>query len=129
MTDANKLIAVYVKIRDMRATIKREYEERDAKLKEDVEKLEHRLLNIIKDTGVDSLKSTSGTATRMVQERYWAPDWDQMKEFVKEHDAIDLLEKRVAQGNLKQFMEENPDLTPPVQKDSKYVIRVTRGKK
>jgi tRNA U34 5-methylaminomethyl-2-thiouridine-forming methyltransferase MnmC len=36
-----------------------------------------------------------------------------LKEFIKEHDAIDLLEKRIAQGNMATFLQDNPGVFPP----------------
>jgi hypothetical protein len=30
-----------------------------------------------------------------------------------EHEAVDLLEKRIAQLNMAQFLEENPGVVPP----------------
>jgi hypothetical protein len=53
-----------------------------------------------------------------------------MYSFVKEHDAIELFEKRVSQGNMKQFLEENPDKFPQgMMMDSKYKITVRRSRK
>jgi hypothetical protein len=45
--------------------------------------------------------------------RYYTQDWDSFKRFVIENDAVDLLEKRVAQTNMKTFLQENPTMVPP----------------
>jgi hypothetical protein len=51
-----------------------------------------------------------------------------MYEFIREHDVPDLLERRIAQSNFKQFLEANPDLMPEgVNLESKYSITVRRA--
>jgi hypothetical protein len=52
-----------------------------------------------------------------------------MYTFIKENDVYGLLERRIHQTNLKQFLEENPDKLPMgLQADSKYTISVRRSK-
>jgi hypothetical protein len=60
-----------------------------------------------------SSKTESGTVSLITKTRYYAQDWDAMKGFIKEHDAIDLLEKRVSQKNMKEFLDANPGVVPP----------------
>jgi hypothetical protein len=48
-----------------------------------------------------------------IKTRYSTSDWDSFKTFVTQHDALDLFEKRIAQTNMKQFLEENPGVLPP----------------
>jgi len=46
-----------------------------------------------------------------------------------ENQAPELLEKRIHQSNMKQFLEENPDLLPAgLNVDSEYTITVRRSK-
>jgi hypothetical protein len=53
-----------------------------------------------------------------------------MYKFIREHDVPDLLERRIAQGNFKQFLEEYPNLMPEgVNLESKYSITVRRSSK
>jgi hypothetical protein len=50
-----------------------------------------------------------------------------MHNFVLEHRATELFEKRLNQSNMKQFLEENPELVPKgLNVDSEYVITVRR---
>ena len=59
--------------------------------------------------------------------RYTTQDWDSFKEFIKEHDALDLMEKRIAQTNMAQFLKENPALVPPgLNSSSEYTIAVRK---
>lgn len=127
---AGKLSAVYLKIRDARSELKAKYDEEDKKLEEQMDVIEARLLEICKDNDANSIKTEAGTVMRRVATRYWTNDWDSMYNFVKENDAYGLLERRVHQGNMKQFLEENPDKFPPgMLLDSEYKITVRRSNK
>ena len=51
---------------------------------------------------------------------------DSFKKFILEHGVVDLLEKRIAQTNMAQFLEENPGLVPPgMNSVTGFDIRVT----
>jgi hypothetical protein len=126
---ANKLSKIYLKIRDAREKLSREYAEADKELQEQLELVESQLLDICKRVGAESIRTPAGTVMRRVATRYWTNDWDTMYNFVKENDAVGLLEKRISQTNMKQFLEENPDLFPPgMLIDSTYKITVRRSK-
>lgn len=127
---ANKLSQIYLKIRDARAELKSRYEEDDKKLEEQMDVIEAKLLDICKATDADSIKTQAGTVMRRVATRYWTNDWDSMYNFVKENDAYGLLERRLHQTNMKQFLEENPDKFPKgMLLDSQYKITVRRSNK
>ena len=91
--------------------------------------LAEKMLDICETQGADSLKTKTGTIIRKVDTRYWTSDWESFYDFIQENDAYPLLEKRIHQTNMKQFLEENPDLLPAgLQSDSKYSIVVRRSK-
>ena len=80
---------------------------------------------------VTSIKTEAGTLTRSLKTRYWTSDWPNMYSFLKENNALELMEKRLCQGNVKEFLSQNPDLVPPgLQTTSEYtvVIRKNRNK-
>ena len=124
--DANALVGVYVKIRDKRAELKSEFEESDKALVAKQDKIEQALLDLCKEHSLENLRTEHGTATRVVRERVWATDWDAFTEFVREHEAFGLFEKRISQGNFREFMTEHPDLVAPVNTDRRYAITVRR---
>ena len=126
---ADKLVATYVKIRDRRAELTREYEKQDNRLKEQLELVANKLLDICRETGVESMRTSAGTVSRSVSTRYWTSDWASMYDFIREHDAINLLEQRIHQGNLKSFLSEHPETVPKgLNSDSAYTVRVTRAR-
>jgi len=126
----DKLAEIYIKIRDKRAEIKELYEQQDEELKAQQDLLAEKMLEVCRDNNADSIKTPAGTIIRKVDTRYWTTDWDSMYEFIEEHNAFPLLEKRLHQTNLKQFLEENPELLPAgLQADRKYTVVVRRSKK
>ena len=125
----DKLAEIYIKIRDKRAELKEKFEQQDEELKAQQDLLAERMLDVCRDNNADSIKTPAGTIIRKVDTRYWTTDWDSMYQFIQEHDAYPLLEKRLHQTNLKQFLEENPNLLPAgLQADSKYTVVVRRSK-
>lgn len=125
---AEKLVSAYIKIRDKRSELKKQYDVADADLLEKQNTFQNALLEILKGAGGDSIKTKFGTATKTIKTRYWTTDWNSMYEFIKAEDAPYLLEQRVHQGNMKKFIEENPDKLPiGMNLDSAYSITVRRA--
>ncbi len=125
---ADKLVAVYMKMREKRASLLREYEEQDEAIKSQMEVVEGKLLDLCKAIGADSLKTQHGTIIRTVKTRYWTSDWNSMHKFIMEHNMPELLEKRVSQTTMKQLLEENPDMMPPgMNVDSRYAVTIRRN--
>ena len=125
----DKLAEIYIKIRDKRAELKEKYEAEDVDLKTQQDMLAEKMLDVCREINADSIKTPAGTIIRKVDTRYWTTDWDSMYQFIVENDAYPLLEKRLHQTNLKQFLDENPNLLPAgLQADSKYTVVVRRSK-
>lgn len=123
------LASAYIKIRDAIDMLTAEYEAKKKDLDDQKDVIADKLLEICNENNATSIKTTHGTIMRKVTSRYWTNDWDSMYAFVKQNDAYGILEKRLHQGNLKQFMEENPDKVPMgLQADSKFTISVRRSK-
>lgn len=128
--DASKLVKAYIKMRDAKEALAREYETKLSEISDQMEVVEQELLTICKDTGQDGGKTPFGSFSRTVKTRYWTSDWDNMYTFIREHDAPELLERRIHQGNFKEFMTEHPDVMPiGLNSDSKYSITVRRASK
>ena len=128
-TSADQLVKAYVKIRDAKEALVREHDLKVAELDAQLSTIETELLELCKATGQDGGKTAFGTFTRTVKTRYWTNDWDSMYRFIKEHDAPQLLERRVAQGAFKEFLESNPGLLPEgMNVDNRYAVTVRRAR-
>jgi len=126
---ADKLLSVYIKIRDKRSAILRAYEEQDNVLKEQQAMVSNQMLEIMKEVGATNIKTTYGTVSRSVSTRFTTNDWGSMYAFIKEHDAMHLMEQRISQGNMKRFLEENPDQLPiGLNSSSTYTVSVRKAK-
>ena len=124
-----KIVAAYVKIRDAKDVLTSEYNSKVAELDEQMTVLKHKLVEVSKQTGVTSFKTPFGTAYRTLKTRYWTNDWDSFYSFVRNNDAMQLLERRIHQSNIKEFLESNPEVHPPgLNVDSEYEITIRRSK-
>lgn len=124
-----KLTETYLKITAKKAELSSEFKTKESELKEQLDQVKGALLKYCEDQGVDSVKTAAGMFYRSVKTRYWTSDWESMYEFVKEHEVMEFFDKRLNQGSVKQFLEENPDLIPKgLNVDSKYAIAVRKKK-
>ena len=127
--DLDQLTAIYLKIRDKRAENKREFGNVDKDLEAQQQMLAEQMLDTCKEMGADSIRTPHGTIIRSVKSKYWTGDWDSMYSFIKEHGAFGLLEKRLHQTNMKEFLAENPDVMPMgLNVESEYTVVVRRAK-
>tara|TARA_R110000868_G_scaffold166153_1_gene400099 strand:- start:98 stop:505 length:408 start_codon:yes stop_codon:yes gene_type:complete len=124
---ADKLVAAYRKIRAAMDEKDAEYKAEVGKLREQLDLVSGQLLDICNTQNMDSLRTPAGTVTRRTVTRYWTSDWGSMYGFIKEHDAPFLLEQRIHNGNMRQFLDENPDTLPVgLNADTKYAITVRK---
>lgn len=124
---ADALVLAYRKIRDAINEKEEAHKAEIAELKAQQDLVSDALLALCNEQNLDSIRTPAGTVTRTVNTRYWTNDWASMHEFIKEHDALYLLEQRIHNGNMKQFLEDNPDDLPVgLNADTKYVIRVRK---
>lgn len=130
MTDklsVDAMVSAYRKIREVKQQKEQEHKEELAELNSQLDAISARLLEIFNEQEVESLRTASGTVTRRVITRYWTSDWEQMYSFIKDHDAPYLLEQRIHGANMKNFLEENPDLVPiGLNADTRYAISVRK---
>ena len=120
------LTETYIKMRDKRQALSREFEAADRAIEQDMKVIESEMLEICKKLGADSIRTNAGTVVRSIKSRYWTNDWDSMYRFIKEHDAFPLLEKRLHQSHMKQFLEENPEAEPAglnIEREFSVVVR------
>ena len=126
----DKLAKVYRRMQSRVQELTAQYESEieDIKRQQDVVKiaLKDQMLKL----GVSSVRTDQGTVVLSTKTRYNTQDWDSFKEFIKEHDALDLLEKRIAQTNMATFLEENPSLVPAgLNSMTEYAISVRKPTK
>ena len=125
--NAEQLVTVYIKMRDALVKLQREFYEKESAIKAQQDIITQALLEMCKEMGAEGLRTPAGSVFKTIKTRYWTSDWGSMKQFIKDNDALDLMEQRVHQTNMKNFLEENPTLMPPgMNVDSRYSITVRR---
>ena len=125
----DKLVAIYLKMRDAKDKLTTDYKQKYADIEDQMAVLEAEMFGVCKHMNADSIRTKAGTIVRSVKSRYWTNDWDSMYHFIKENDAYGLLEKRLHQTHMKEFLSENPDLLPMgLNVESEYTVVVRRSK-
>lgn len=126
----DKLVRVYIKMRTRIQELTREYETKIEELKQQQDEVKMAMKDQLLAIGSKTVKTDNGLIILTKKTRYSTQDWASFKEFIVAHDAIDLLEKRIAQTNMQQFLEENPGLVPPgLNSLTEYDITVQKPRK
>jgi hypothetical protein len=109
----DKLVRIYLKIKAATDDLTKKYEAELAVLETQGDGIKGAMKTQLQELGVNSVNTSFGTVIKGVKSRFYAQDWDAFKKFVKDNDALDLFEKRIAQGNMATFLADNPDKVPP----------------
>jgi hypothetical protein len=127
--NVEELVQTYLTIRTQREIILKEYESKDSELKQELTLLEQAMLEACSNVNADSIKTQHGTVIKKLNERFFCSDWDNFKDFVLEHGAVDLFERRIHQGNFKQFMSdhEGEGLPPGVNVMREFGVTVRKA--
>ena len=125
--NAEQLFTVYINKSDALVKLQREFDEKESAIQAQQDIVTQALLEMCTEMGDEGLRTPAGSVFKTIKTRYWTSDWGSMKQFIKDNDALDLMEQRVHQTNMKNFLEENPTLMPPgMNVDSRYSITVRR---
>ena len=126
----DKLAKVYRRMAARIQELTQGYENEVEEIKRQQDTVKIALKDQMLALGVSSVRTDQGTVVLSTKTRYNTQDWDSFKTFVLQHEAVDLLEKRIAQTNMSTFLEENPGLVPPgLNSVSEYAISVRKPTK
>lgn len=124
---ADRLVSAYIAMRDKKHALEAAHQAALKPLQEQMEMVERAMREVCKDVGADSIRTTHGTIIRSVKTRYSTSNWESIYRIMDEHGEYGLLEKRIHQGNMKNFLEENPDIHPEgLNVESEYTVTVRR---
>ena len=123
----DKLAKAYIKIRAERSLLSTKFKEEDGDLSRQLDRLKQAMLDHCERHNAESVRTSEGLFFRSKKTKYWTSDWDAMHTFIKEHNVPELLDKRLNQTNIKQFLEENPTLVPDsLNTETELVISVRK---
>ena len=126
--NTDQLVETFITLRNERDRLRNEYEAKDAVIKEEMTTLEQALLAICNETNATSIKTDKCTVIRKLNERFFCTDWDNFRDYVLEHQALELLERRIHQGNFKEFIsgKESDGLPPGVNVMREFGVTVRK---
>ena len=110
----DELVGAYVKLRQKKAALKAEYDEKCKPVDAAMERIEGALLDTFNQMGVESVKTPHGTAYTTTRTSAKVADWDAFIAYVKAHDAFELLERRAGKDAVDQFRSANDELPPGI---------------
>jgi hypothetical protein len=124
----DKVTETYVKIRDTRSALKKEYEAKDLELKAQLETLDGFLLSTLQTLGVESVRTKHGTVYQSVVIKPSCGDWNAFYTWIAANEAFDALEKRVKKSFIVEYMTDNSDELPPgISVLKEYEVTVRRS--
>lgn len=122
-----KITSAYIKIKNKREALAAAFKSEDDTLREKQDLLKLGMLEYCKENNIESVRTSDGTVYRSIKTKYWTNDWESIYEFVLEHGVPEFFQKSLNQSNVRQFLEENPDLRPKgLNIDSEYVVSVRK---
>ena len=124
------LAKAYIKMRDKLSVLTREYETAEAAIKEQQAEVAAAMKDRLQALGAKSASTSYGTVSLKTSTRYYFTDWEAAHKFILDNDAPYLLEKRVSQAMMKEFLENNPSVVPPgLNTMSELTVSVTKPRK
>jgi len=134
MTDQIKLdeiVQTYLTIRSQRENIAREFELQDAELKAEQAQLEQVLLEQCNAMNAETIRTGVGTVVKTLKESYICSDWDGLKSFIMENGLIELMQQRLHNTNLKEYLasHDGEGMPPGVSSFKEYSIVVKKPSK
>lgn len=106
------LTRAYLNLRTERSLLSQKFKEEDAELVEAQNEIKAALLAHCDEHGLESVRTSEGLVYKTSTEKYWTYDWEHLHEFILEHRVPELLDRRLNQKHLREFLEENPNLLP-----------------
>lgn len=116
----------YVSLRDLKTKMKKGHTEELAPINENMAKIEGWLMRDLQGRKVLSQKTAEGTAFIQSSTKATVRDRDAFLAHVKENDAWDLIENRVAKSVVEDHLENTGEIIPGVHYEKTLVVRVRR---
>lgn len=108
------LVEKYIFLRDKKAQIKAEYDAKVGEIDQMLDRIEAVLLQAFQDAGMDSVRTSAGTAYKSVRTSAQVADWDAFRTFVQQNDPeLTMIERRCNKTAVEQFKAANDGSLPP----------------
>mgnify|MGYP003680946918 FL=1 len=125
-TSLPKLVKAYRALREARSELKAVFDVEDKVLASNQEKINSKLLQHCAENDVTSVKTEEGTFYRKKKVSYWCSDWEEFHKWILTNKIPSVLQKRISQSNLEEFLEVSKDIPIGLQSDAVYTITVQK---
>jgi type I site-specific restriction endonuclease len=123
----SEIVTKYIELRDRKAELKAEYDNKVASIDETLDKIEVKLLQIFEETGSKSFSTPNGTAYASVRTSASVDDKEAFMEYVKNTEQWPLLEVRASKTAVQQHRDIHEDLPPGVNWREERVVNIRRS--
>ena len=125
----DELVANYIKLRDKKSLLKKQYDEKVAKVDAVMDKMEAIILKTFQDSGIDSARTDAGTAYISTRTSATLGSRDAFVQWVLQdpEERMSFFENRVNKTLIDQFKAANDDLPPGVNYRSEVTVGVRRA--
>ena len=125
----DELVANYIKLRDKKSQLKKQYDEKVAKVDAVMDKMEAIILKTFQDSGIDSARTDAGTAYISTRTSATEGSREEFLSWVLQDpdERSIFLENRVSKVAVEQFKAANDDLPPGINFRSEVTVGVRRA--
>lgn len=121
------LVTRYIAARDLKSKLDQEHKTKLEPLVAAMEKTESAILDFFDKHNMDSAKCEAGTAYKSAKTSATVVDMDIFLDFVREHEAWHMLERRVAKTSVDEYVAAHQDLPPGINYTRMASINIRRA--
>jgi hypothetical protein len=126
--DLNRLVEMRVEAIGKRQELDRNYKTKRKQIDALVDQIDTEILKIFNERGETGAKTPHGTVSRITKITPTVNDWGAFYDYIQKNNALHLLQRRIAQRNAVEEMEESGSALPGVELLKSYTVRVTKAK-
>ena len=127
LVSVSRLVKIYVKMRDAKAAIKHEMEDKIAAIDVQMRTVATELKTRAQAEGVKGFKTEFGTVYMATAFKTSCQDWGVFYKWIEETGNLDFLERRISSAKVQDYMSEhNGELPPGVSVFKELEARVRR---
>jgi hypothetical protein len=124
----DELVSAFIDTRDVIKAIEERYKEELKKPYRLKALLTERLLDKLKATGQAAARTEYGTVTAVVHTTVSCSDPNAFVDYVREHDAFELMDRRANKTACEEFLKNTGELPPGVKINRQQDVNVLRAK-
>ena len=111
--DIGKLVEAFLKCRDSLSVLRRAFDKEEIRHKAAMEVIADKIGAMAAAQGVDSFKTSHGTAFKAKKEFVNVEDWDVALKYIVDNDLTHMLTKKVTKTASMEYRELNDNKLPP----------------